>query len=105
MPEIDKFFQSRFQDIKIEIGDPLKKIKRRGGIDPNKAVLYANSLGLALRSIIKDPIGGGINLLPGKIKEKERKVYWQRHRQKLIIIQIILVALIVAAALLIYLYI
>lgn len=105
LPEIDKFFQSRFQDIEIEIGDPLKKIKRRGGIDPNKAVLYANSLGLALRSIIKDPIGGGINLLPGKIKEKERKVYWQRHRQKLIIIQIILVALIAAAALLIYLYI
>lgn len=105
LPEIDKFFQSRFQDIKIEIGDPLKKIKRRGGIDPNKAVLYANSIGLALRSITKDPIGGGINLLPGKIKEKEKKVYWQRHRQKLIIIQIILVALIAAATLLIYLYI
>jgi len=105
LPAIDKFFQSRFQDIEIEIGDPLKKIKRGGGIDPTKAVLYANSLGLALRSIIKDPIGGGINLLPGKIKEKEKKVYWQRHRQKLIIIQIILVALIAAAALLVYLYI
>ncbi len=105
LPEIDKFFQSRFQYLEIEIGDPLKKIKRRGGIDPNKAVLYANSLGLALRSIIKDPIGGGINLLPGKIKEKEKKVYWQRHRQKSIIIQIILAALILAAALLIYLYI
>ena len=104
-PEIDKFFQSRFQNIEIEIGDPLKKIKRRGGIDPSKAVLYTNSIGLALRSILKDPIGGGINLLPGKIKEKEKKVYWQRHRQKLIIIRTILVILIVAAALLIYLYI
>jgi len=105
LPEIDKFFQRRFQNIKIEIGDPLRKIKRRGGIDPVKAVLYANSIGLALRSIIRDPIGEGINFLPGKIKEKEKKVYWQRHRQKLIIIEVVLAILILAAAALIYLYI
>ena len=103
LPEIDKFFKGHFKDIEIEIGDPLKKIKRKGGINENKAILYANSIGLALRSIIKDPVGRGINLLPGNIKEKEKKVYWQRHRQRLIIIQIILVILIAAAALLIYL--
>jgi len=108
LPEIDKFFKISFKDaenIEIEIGDPLKKIKRKGGINTSKAILYANSIGLALRSIIKDPVGKGINLLPGNIKEKEKKIYWQRHRQKLIIIQIILAIIIAAAAMLVYLYI
>jgi len=105
LPEIDKFFQRSFQDVEIEIGEPLKKIKRRRGIEVDKAILYANAIGLALRSILKDPIGDGINLLPKMIKDKEKKIYWQRHRQRLIIIRIILVALILAAALLIYLYI
>lgn len=104
LPEIGRFFQSCFPEVEVEIGDPLKKIKRRAGLDPQKAVLYANSIGLALRSIMKDPLAEGINLLPGKIKEKEKKVYWQRHRQKLIIIKIILAVLILAAALLVYFY-
>jgi len=103
LPKIDKFFQGHFPNIEIEIGDPLKKIKRRGGIDATKAVIYANSIGLALRSINKDPVEEGINLLPLKIKEKEKKVYWQGHRRKLIIIRVILAVLVIAVALLIYL--
>jgi len=104
LPGIDDFLKSRFRDIDVEVGDPLKKIKRRGGLDPTKALLYTNSIGLALRGIIKDPVGTGINLLPGKIKEKEKKVYWQRHRQKRIIINIILIVIIALAGIIVYTY-
>ena len=104
IPEIDVFLKNKFQGVKIEIGDPLKKVKRKGGLDPDKALLYANAIGLALRGTVKDPLGAGINLLPDKIKEKEKKVYWQRHKQKLLAIKIVLVVVIIAALLLVYLY-
>ena len=102
LPETDKFFQSRFPDMEVKIGNPLKGIKRKGGIDESRAVLYANSIGLALRSAMKDP-AAGINLLPEKIKAREKQLYWQRHRLKKIVIIVILFVLILVAALLSYL--
>ena len=103
-PEIDNFFKEYFKNLEIEIGDPLKKMKGKGKINTNKAILYANSIGLALRSIARNPVGEGINLLPEKIKEKEKKIYWQRHKQKLIIIRLVLAALVAAVAFFIYFY-
>lgn len=63
-PEIADFFQKNFEGVKIEIGDPLLKIKRKGGMKEERAILYSNVIGLALRSISKNPVKDGINLLP-----------------------------------------
>ena len=71
-PEIAGFFQKRFENIKVELGDPLKKIKRKGGMREERAVLYSNVIGLALRSISKNPIKDGINLSPEEIKSRGR---------------------------------
>ena len=70
LPDIDGFFQKYFEEIKVEMGNPLEKIKRKGGMKKNMAILYSNAIGLALRSVAKDPVKRGINLLPEEIKLK-----------------------------------
>ncbi len=100
LPEIDNYFEERFEDVTVEVGNPLKKVKRKGGILSNRAILYANSIGLALRAISSDPVKEGINLLPDEIKNREREIYWKHHKQKLIVIPIIILA--VAAAVIIF---
>ncbi|OGZ18544.1 MAG: hypothetical protein A2Z68_00865 [Candidatus Nealsonbacteria bacterium RBG_13_38_11] len=72
IPEIDSFFQRRFEKIKVEIGNPLEKIKRKGGMREEGAVLYSNVIGLALRGISKNPVKDGINLSPEEIKSREK---------------------------------
>ncbi len=70
----------------VEVGNPLMKFQ-----DPkklikfkNKAVLFANVLGLGLRSIAKDPVGSDINLLPVNLRrfefkpDKTNRVAWRR---------------------------
>ncbi|MFA4998427.1 MAG: pilus assembly protein PilM [Candidatus Paceibacterota bacterium] len=64
LPGITDFFQKHFVGIGIEIGNPLLKIKRKGGMKEERAILYSNVIGLALRSISKNPVKDGINLLP-----------------------------------------
>ena len=97
LPGIKEYFKEKLDDIKIEVGDPLKKIKRKGGMMNDRAIFYANSIGLALRAISKDPFRNGINLLPDEIKIKEREVYFKNYRNKFIAVVIILVAIISAA--------
>lgn len=84
LPGIKEYFKERLDDVKVEIGDPLKKVKRKGGMMTDRAIFYANSIGLGLRAISKDPFKDGINLLPDEIKIKEREVYFKNHRNKLI---------------------
>jgi len=62
----------------------------------DQAIFYANSIGLALRAISKDPFRNGINLLPDEIKIKEREVYFKNYRNKFIAVVIMLVAIISA---------
>jgi len=62
-PGIDNFFQSCFKEVEIEIGNPLKTIKRKGGLKKERAILYSNVIGLALRCIAKNPAKSGLNLL------------------------------------------
>ncbi|MDD5013149.1 MAG: Hsp70 family protein [Candidatus Pacebacteria bacterium] len=97
LPGIKDYFKEKLDDIKIEIGDPFKKIKRKGGMPNDRAIFYANSIGLALRAISKDPFRNGINLLPDEIKIKEREEYFKNYRNKFIAVVIILVAIISAA--------
>ena len=96
LPGIKDYFKEKLDDVKIEIGDPLKKIKRKGGMMNDQAIFYANSIGLALRAISKDPFRNGINLLPDEIKIKEREVYFKNYRNKFIAVVIMLVAIISA---------
>jgi len=70
VPGIDSFFQKHFKEIKVEMGNPLEKIKRKGGMRKDMAILYSNAIGLALRNVAKDPVKHGINLLPEEIKSK-----------------------------------
>jgi len=72
LPNIDNFFQERFKEIKVEIGNPLNKIKRKGGMREERAILYSNVIGLALRSISKNPVKDGINLLPEEIRSRAK---------------------------------
>jgi len=71
-PGINGFFQERFGTIKVETANPLEKIKRKGGMKEEGAVLYANVIGLALRAISKNPVRDGINLSPEEIKSREK---------------------------------
>ncbi len=70
LPKIDKYLADNL-NLLVGVGDPLIKI-----LDPkkfikmrNKAVLFANVIGLGLRAVTKNPILGDINLLP-LIKKK-----------------------------------
>jgi type IV pilus assembly protein PilM len=83
LPEIDGFFQ-KFFDIKVEIGNPLLKIKETEGLDRERGVLYSNVIGLSLRGISENPVKNGINLLPTEIKTKELKTQ-QGKRQSVLI--------------------
>ena len=83
LPKIDQYLadnleiESRIGDPLIKINDPKELIKLK-----NKAILFANVIGLALRGISRNPAGGDINLLPilaRRIKlvpEKTEKKAW-----------------------------
>ena len=90
LPEIDVFFQKFFGN-KVEIGNPLTKIKDLSNLDEKKAVIYSNVIGLALRGISDDPVRDGINLLPSEVKAKEIKI--QQSKQKSVLLASVVVAL------------
>jgi|GEM_PF-1579609 len=72
LPGISDFFQERFEKTKVVAGNPFEKIKRKGGLKEETAVLYANVIGLALRAVSKNPVKDGINLSPEEIKSREK---------------------------------
>ncbi len=90
LPEIDLFFQKFFGN-KVEIGNPLTKIKDTSDLDDTKGVIYSNVIGLALRGGVEDPVRDGINLLPSEVKAKEIKT--QQGKQKSVLMASLIVAL------------
>lgn len=90
LPEIDVFFQKFFGN-KVEIGNPLTKVKDLSNLDEKKAVIYSNVIGLALRGISDDPVRDGINLLPSEVKAKEIKI--QQGKQRSVLLASAVVAL------------
>ncbi len=107
MPEMVEFFSAHFEEIVIKKGEPLKKINDLDLLGDENAILYSNVIGLALRSLLKDPIRDGINLLPEEIKNQERRSQTEKHRSVLLIAIFIAIAgimfLVLAAYYLIYL--
>ncbi len=79
LPGIEDFFQENFSGKRVRLGSPLDKIDDRGLIDSEKAILYANVVGLGLRALTDNPIKTGINLLPDEVMSQTEK----REKKKL----------------------
>jgi type IV pilus assembly protein PilM len=79
LPKIREYFQENFKE-KVELGQPLQKIGSSYALNPQKAILFATVIGLALRGLQKDFINSGINLLPEEIKKQERVLQKERER-------------------------
>ncbi len=88
LPDIDKYFQESFDNIKVEIGDPFSKIEHPSDFTIEKRVLFSNVIGLAIRGMKSNNYEKGINLLPEELKSKERQ--FQRDQKKLFFIAKIL---------------
>ncbi len=86
----------------VEIGNPLKKVKEVREMRREEGLLYANAIGLALRSNEKDLISSGFNLLPEEIKKKEKR--YQREREGTIRLVALIFAIVGIVALIFSLY-
>ncbi len=85
LPGIVDFFSEKIEGIDVKLGDPLKKINDLDFLEEEKPVLFSNVIGLSLRSLLKDPIKDGLNLLPDEIKSQERRSQTEKHRSVLLI--------------------
>ncbi len=92
LPEFAEFLQKQVPEISIKMGDPSAKINNLDLIEKRDMSFYSNVIGLGLRSLSKDPIKEGINLLPEEIKNQERRSQVEKHRS------VLLVALFIAIA-------
>jgi type IV pilus assembly protein PilM len=92
LPGIVEFFQERVKGVGVKIGDPLKKINDFGMLDHKESVLYSNVIGLGLRSLKKDPIEAGVNLLPEEVRNQARKIQQETHRSVLLVAIFIVIA-------------
>ncbi len=73
LPGIVEFFTESLEGVRVETGAPLEKIKNEDLLTTDKPLLFSNVIGLALRSLEKDPAKAGINLLPEEVKAQEKK--------------------------------
>jgi type IV pilus assembly protein PilM len=92
LPGITEFFQERVKNISVKVGDPLKKINDFGMLNQKEKILYSNVIGLGLRSLKKDPIETGINLLPEEVRNQARKSQQETHRSVLLVAIFIVIA-------------
>ncbi len=61
-------------------------------LDRKESVLYANVIGLGLRSLKSDPIGSGINLLPEEVKSQAKKSQQETQRSVFLVALFIVIA-------------
>ncbi|MEA2092655.1 MAG: pilus assembly protein PilM, partial [Patescibacteria group bacterium] len=92
LPGIVEFFQEKVGKVGVKIGDPLKKINDFGMLDQKEKILYSNVIGLGLRSLKKDPIETGVNLLPKEVRNQARKGQQEAHRSVLLVAVFIVIA-------------
>ena len=91
LPKIDKYLSENIS-LPVAVGNPLQKI-----IDPkklvelkDKVILFANTIGLGLRALTRDPVSADINLLPVQKRKFQIKPDRADHRAwKLIYIRLI----------------
>ena len=100
LPKVDQYLADNL-GIKVSLGDPLQEIfDPKGLIKPkNKALLFSNVIGLALRGISKNPAEGDVNLLPVTAKrfalmpKREEKKAWRFIYIRLVVLAIALAGL------------
>lgn len=102
LPNIVDFFDERIKDVKVKIGNPLAKIDHKNLLTEKESILYSNVIGLGLRSLVKDPIGTGINLLPEEVKSQVKKRQKESFRSVLLVSLFIMIAGLILLGLSIY---
>ncbi len=80
LPEIVNFFNQRLDDVDVSLGNPLQEIVSGTGKLNKNSVLYANVVGLSLRSLQKESLKEGINLLPEEIKNQAVKMQTENNK-------------------------
>jgi len=83
LPGIVEFFNSQSEKLTFKLGDPLRKINDMGMLSEKESILYSNVIGLGLRSLSKDPIKDGINLLPEEVQTQETRSHQERTKSVL----------------------
>ena len=63
LPGLKELFSQKFEGLKVEMGDPTKKINFSPELLKNDKILYSNVIGLALRGLNKESLDLGINLI------------------------------------------
>ncbi len=91
IPGILSYFKEELGD-QVFIGNSLKSLKSVKQIEGENILSYCNAIGLAIRSVEKNPIDNGLNLLPEDIKKQERRL--QQERKTAVKIGAFLIALI-----------
>ncbi len=99
LPEIVNFFNEKLEEKEVVLGDPLEKLTSGTFKSKKNGVLYANVIGLSLRSSIQE----GVNLLPQEAKAEVNKN--QNGNNKFSVGAIILFAILVIILLAVVLYI
>ncbi len=102
LPGIVEFFNEKVEGVTVKLGDPLNKIKDLGLLDGKESILYASVIGLGLRSLKKDPIDSGINLLPEEVKSQAQKTQQETQRSVLLVASFVLIAGIMLLSLAVY---
>jgi type IV pilus assembly protein PilM len=77
LPGVLEHFKNEIGET-VKLGNPLEKIKTTEELKKEKILLYANVIGLAMRTTEKDPIEGGINMLPERVKKTEKRYHQER---------------------------
>ncbi len=72
------YFNEELEE-EVEMGNPLKLLKKTEELAKEKYIIYSNVIGLALRSVEKNPINSGFNLLPEEIQRKEKRIQSERN--------------------------
>ncbi|GEM_PF-3300822 len=85
LPGIVDFLNKESKELKFKLGNPLSKINDMGLLNEKEGVLYANVIGLGLRSLYRNPIKDGINLLPEEVQTQETRSQKETTRSVLLV--------------------
>ncbi len=102
LPGLQEFLNEEVEDVEVKMGDSLRRINDLGLFEERESILYANVAGLGLRSLKKDPISSGINLLPEEVKSQAKKSQQETQRSVLLVALFIAIAGVILLGLAIY---
>ncbi len=85
------YFEKEFNE-KVEIGNPLQKMKTIKELSEQDSIVFVNVIGLSLRTMDTNSISNGFNMLPEDIRRKEKR--YQQERKKTFLFAAIVVVII-----------